>query len=54
VLYYFDRDTQYKVLESLYEIAEPGGWLFTSVTESIRDLRTRWMTIQSGICRRQS
>lgn len=52
VLYYFDRDHQRAVLEAIYDATEPGGWLLTSVTETVRDLGTRWTTINGGIHRR--
>jgi chemotaxis protein methyltransferase CheR len=52
VLYYFDRDTQREVLEAIYEVTAPGGWLMTSVTENARDLATRWIPVNSGIYRK--
>jgi chemotaxis protein methyltransferase CheR len=52
VLYYFDRDHQTMTLEGLYEVAKPGGWLLTSVTETVRDLHTRWVSLGSGIHRK--
>lgn len=52
VLYYFDRPQQRRTLEALYDATEPGGWLLTSVTESARDLNTRWLWVGGGIYRR--
>jgi chemotaxis protein methyltransferase CheR len=52
VLYYFDKDDQVRVLEALYDVTEPGGWLLTSVTESVRGRGTRWTPVDIGICRR--
>lgn len=52
VLYYFDIDTQRAVVEKLYEATEPGGYLITSVTVSIRELGTRWRTVQAGVYRK--
>lgn len=52
VLYYFDRNHQRSVLEAIYDVTEPGGWLLTSVTETVRDLGTRWITITGGVHRR--
>lgn len=52
ILYYFDRDDQRSTLEAIYEVTEPGGYLITSVTESIRDLDTRWEPVATGIHRR--
>ncbi len=52
VLYYFDREHQCGTLEALYDVTEPGGWLLTSVTESVRDLNTRWCWAGGGIYRK--
>jgi chemotaxis protein methyltransferase CheR len=52
ILYYFDRETQRFILDALHEVTEPGGWLVTSVTESVRDLGTRWEPVATGIYRR--
>jgi chemotaxis protein methyltransferase CheR len=52
ILYYFDRKHQYQVLEQLYEVTEPGGWLLTSVTEVVRDLHTRWQPVSNAVYRR--
>ena len=52
VLYYFDRGQQRRTLEALYEATESGGWLLTSVTESVRDLNTRWCWVGGGIYRK--
>ncbi len=53
VLYYFDAEHQTDVLNSIYQVTRPGGWLVTSVTESIRDLATPWKMITSGIYRKE-
>lgn len=52
VLYYFDRAHQRATVEAIYDVTEPGGWLLTSVTESLRDLDTRWIPVQGGIYRK--
>ncbi len=52
VLYYFDRAHQRRTLEALYDVTERGGWLLTSVTESVRDLDTRWTWVGGGIYRK--
>lgn len=49
VLYYFEAADQNAVLESIYSVTEPGGWLITSVTESIRDLQTPWQFLANGV-----
>ena len=52
VLYYFDRANQRRTLEALFDVTERGGWLLTSVTESVRDLGTRWCWVGGGIYRK--
>ncbi|NVO22065.1 protein-glutamate O-methyltransferase CheR [Donghicola sp. C2-DW-16] len=52
ILYYFDRADQIGTLEAIYDATEPGGWLITSVTESLRDLGSRWEPVAAGIYRR--
>jgi chemotaxis protein methyltransferase CheR len=52
ILYYFDRADQLATLEAIHDATEPGGWLITSVTESIRDLGSRWQPVATGIYRK--
>lgn len=52
VLYYFDRNDQRALVERMYEATLPGGWLITSVTESLLDLRTDWRMVKSGVYRK--
>ncbi len=52
VLYYFDRQHQFQILEQLYDVTEPGGWLLTSLTEVVRDLGTRWQPVTNAVYRR--
>ncbi len=54
VLYYFDRDHQQQTLEALHGVTESGGWLLTSVTESVRDLATSWVPVGGGIYRKKT
>ncbi|MBM3202851.1 protein-glutamate O-methyltransferase CheR [Candidatus Woesearchaeota archaeon] len=54
VLYYFDKPHQISTVRALYEITEPGGWLVTSVTESLRDLDSPWVPVSSGIYRKMA
>lgn len=49
VLYYFEKPDQRKVVEALYDVTETGGYLLTSVTESVRELNTRWVYLEAGI-----
>lgn len=52
VLYYFERPDQAAVLQALYDVTEPGGWLITSVTENVRDVAEPWTFISNGIYRK--
>lgn len=49
VLYYFAHQVQVDIVNSIADVTEPGGWLFTSVTENVRELTSRWTAIASGI-----
>lgn len=52
VLYYFAHPDQVEVVNSIADVTETGGWLFTSVTENIRELSSRWQPVTSGISRK--
>jgi chemotaxis protein methyltransferase CheR len=52
VLYYFDKPQQKQIIEAIYDVTEPGGWLLTSVTVSLRGLESRWQMIDNGIYRK--
>jgi len=52
VLYYFEGDVQKRVVEACYDATAPGGWLVTSLTEPLLDLRSRWERVGPGIHRR--
>lgn len=52
ILYYFEKADQRATLEAIHDATEPGGWLITSVTESIRDLGCRWQPVATGIYRK--
>lgn len=52
VFYYFDREKQEQLGKRLYEKALPGAWLFTSVTESLRDMNVGWRHQEVGIHRK--
>lgn len=49
VLYYFDRAHQRHVVDAIYKVTEPGGYLVTCVAMSVRDLDSRWIYIENGI-----
>ena len=52
ILYYFDREDQAATVRAIYDMTEPGGWLVTSVTETIRDLGSQWQPVAPGLYRR--
>lgn len=52
VLYYFDEAHQQQIIEHIYDVTKDGGWLLTSVTVSLRHLKTRWINVGSGIYRK--
>ena len=52
VLYYFDHTTQEKLIRDLYNAAQPGGWLLTSVTETLHWMNSPWKRIDNGIYRK--
>jgi chemotaxis protein methyltransferase CheR len=52
VLYYFDEPVRREVLEHCYDAIEPGGYLFTSLTEPLMDVHTRWHAVRPAIYRR--
>lgn len=49
VLYYFDPPLRLQILERCYDVTEPGGWLVTSLTEPLIDIKTRWKQVGSAI-----
>lgn len=53
VLYYFDRLHQQTLLERVYDETVPGGWLITSVTESLWGMNTPWRPVCSGVYRKR-
>lgn len=52
VLYYFTPKDQTDVLDAIAQVTEPGGWLFTSVTENVRAMSAHWTPLASGISQR--
>jgi chemotaxis protein methyltransferase CheR len=52
VLYYFDVPQQKRLVEEMYDWTIPGGWLVTSVTETLSGLSTRWCKVQVGLFRK--
>jgi chemotaxis protein methyltransferase CheR len=52
VLYYFDVPQQKRLVEEMYDWTIPGGWLVTSVTETLSSLSTRWRKVEVGLFRK--
>lgn len=52
ILYYFDQEDQRTLVERLYDVTAPGGWLLTSVTESLLSMHTRWQMVKTGVYRK--
>ncbi|MBK6686359.1 MAG: protein-glutamate O-methyltransferase CheR [Deltaproteobacteria bacterium] len=52
ILYYFESRTQAAVVNHIYDLVVPGGWLITSVSETVRNLDTKWLPIEPGVYRR--
>ena len=51
-LYYFKPTLQQRILEACYDAVEPGGWLFTSLTEPLLDVETRFCRVAPGLFQR--
>lgn len=52
VLYYFEPETQRELLARLFEITKPRGFLLTSVTETVSDIRGDWHQVSRGVFQR--
>lgn len=52
VLYYFEPPVRRRLLEACFDVAEPGAWLVTSLTEPLLDLVTRWTPVRPAVFRR--
>ncbi len=52
VMIYFEEDTKRKVVQRIYDVTAPGGYLFVGHAETISSLGTRFKTIQPGIYRK--
>lgn len=53
VLYYFDTPTRRRLLEACFDVTEPGGYLITSLTEPMIDVRTRWHPVRPAVFRKR-
>lgn len=52
VLYYFQKELTLQILNKMYEVTVPGGWLFTSSSEPLRELNSAWSFVQPGVYRK--
>ena len=52
VMIYFDNDTRIDLLNRLYEVLEPGGYLFIGMTENINKNRTGFEYVRPAVYRR--
>jgi len=52
VLYYFEPSMRRQIVEACFDVAEPGAWLVTSLTEPMLDIATRWTAIRPAVFRR--
>lgn len=53
VMIYFDRASKQKVVELLEKNLVPGGYLFTSLAESLQDIKSGLRYVQAGVYRKQ-
>ncbi|MEY4576320.1 MAG: hypothetical protein RL701_1023 [Pseudomonadota bacterium] len=53
ILYYMERPMCQSIFEHCYDVAAPGAWLLTSITEPLLDLETRWERIAHAVYRKQ-
>ncbi len=52
ILYYFEPPLRAQILEKCFDVAEPGAWLVTSLTEPLLEVKTRWTSMGSAIFRK--
>ncbi len=53
VMIYFDNDTKDKLVERLYDITEPGGFLFIGHSESLNREKTRYRYVMPAVYRKE-
>jgi chemotaxis protein methyltransferase CheR len=53
VMIYFDRDTKKQLIQKVYDVMEPGGYLFIGRTETIDRAAVPLQMIQPSIFRKQ-
>lgn len=52
VMIYFDKETKNKLIQKVYDVMEPGGYLFIGKTETIDRTNTPFKLIQPSIFRK--
>lgn len=52
VMIYFDRETKRKLIQKVYDILEPGGYLFVGRTETIEREHVPFIMVQPSIFRK--
>ena len=52
VMIYFDKETKKEVIRKVYDVMEPGGYLFIGKTETIDRTDTPFQLIQPSIFRK--
>ncbi len=52
IFYYFNKQQQEEILNRLYEFTVPGGWLLTSVTETLLGVVSPWKKVSNGVWRK--
>lgn len=53
VMIYFDGPTKEQLIERLYDVTEPGGFLFIGHSESLNRERTRYKYVMPAVYRRE-
>ena len=52
VMIYFDNPTKRELIRKVYDVMEPGGYLFIGSTESITQTNTKFRYVQPSIYRK--
>jgi chemotaxis protein methyltransferase CheR len=53
VMIYFDNETKNKLVERLYDITEPGGFLFIGYSEGLNREKTRYKYVMPAVYRKE-
>lgn len=52
VMIYFDKETKYRLIQKIYDVLEPGGYLFVGRTETIEKRDIPFIMVQPSIFRK--